>query len=98
MIRPAQIIATSVMSKNITYCGAQANNDGEITVTVPATGGWGGPYQYQIVSNGVEGGWTDELTFGNLGVGSHYVQVKDGKGCLRNLDTVTFIASSMLQL
>ena len=91
VIRPAQIIATSVMSKNITYCGAQANNDGEITVTVPATGGWGGPYQYQIVSNGVEGGWTDELTFGNLGVGSHYVQVKDGKGCLRNLDTFTFL-------
>jgi len=91
VIRPAQIVATSVMSKNITYCGAQANNDGQITVTVPATGGWGGPYQYQIVSNGVEGGWTDELTFGNLGVGSHYVQVKDGKGCLRNLDTFTFL-------
>ena len=91
VIRPAQIVATSAMTKGITYCGGESNNDGEITVTTPATGGWGGPYQYQIVSNGVEGGWTDELTFGNLGEGSHYVQVRDGKGCLRNLDTVTFL-------
>jgi len=91
VIRPAQIVAASAMTKGITYCGGESNNDGEITVTTPATGGWGGPYQYQIVSNGVEGGWTDELTFGNLGEGSHYVQVRDGKGCLRNLDTVTFL-------
>ncbi|WP_314151205.1 hypothetical protein, partial [Capnocytophaga granulosa] len=91
VIRPAQIVAASAMTKGITYCGGESNNDGEITVTTPATGGWGGPYQYQIVSNGVEGGWTDELTFGNLGEGSHYVQVRDGKGCLRNLDTFTFL-------
>ncbi|MEB3076454.1 hypothetical protein, partial [Capnocytophaga gingivalis] len=89
--RPAQINATSKITHAITYCGGIANNDGVITVTAPATGGWGAPYQYQIVSNGVEGGWTDELTFGNLGEGSHYVQVKDAKGCLRNLDTFTFL-------
>ena len=91
VVRPAQINATSKVTHAITYCGGNSNNDGEITVTVPAAGGWGSPYQYQIVSNGVGRGWTDELTFGNLGEGSHYVQVKDAKGCLRNLDTFTFV-------
>ena len=91
VVRPAQITATSKVTHAITYCGGNSNNDGEITVTVPAAGGWGSPYQYQIVSNGVGRGWTDELTFGNLGEGSHYVQVKDAKGCLRNLDTFTFV-------
>jgi len=91
VVRPARIIATSKVTHAITYCGGNSNNDGEITVTVPAAGGWGSPYQYQIVSNGVGRGWTDELTFGNLGEGSHYVQVKDAKGCLRNLDTFTFV-------
>jgi len=91
VVRPAQINATSKVTHAITYCGGNSNNDGEITVTVPAAGGWGSPYQYQIVSNGVGRGWTDELTFGNLGEGSHYVQVKDAKGCLRDLDTFTFV-------
>ena len=91
VVRPAQITATSKVTHAITYCGGNSNNDGEITVTVPAAGGWGSPYQYQIVSNGVGRGWTDELTFGNLGEGSHYVQVKDAKGCLRDLDTFTFV-------
>uniref|UniRef100_UPI0028E3AACB T9SS type B sorting domain-containing protein n=1 Tax=Capnocytophaga granulosa TaxID=45242 RepID=UPI0028E3AACB len=89
--RPAQIDATSAITHAMTYCGGQSNNDGVIAVTVPATGGWGGPYQYQIVSNGVEGGWTDELTFSGLGEGSHYVQVRDSKGCLRDLATFTFL-------
>jgi len=91
VVRPARITATSKVTHAITYCGGNSNNDGEITVTVPAAGGWGSPYQYQIVSNGVGRGWTDELTFGNLGEGSHYVQVKDAKGCLRDLDTFTFV-------
>ena len=91
VVRPAQITATSKVTHAITYCGGNSNNDGEITVTVPAAGGWGSPYQYQIVSNGVGRGWTDELTFGNLGEGSHYVQAKDAKGCLRDLDTFTFV-------
>ena len=89
--RPAQIHATSAITHAMTYCGGQANNDGVIAVTEPASGGWGGPYQYQIVSNGVEGGWTDELTFSGLGEGSHYVQVRDSKGCLRDLATFTFL-------
>ena len=91
VVRPSMINVTTAMTKGLTYCNGVANNDAEIAVTGTPTGGWGGPYLYQIVSNGAEGGWTNETTFGGLGVGSHYIQVRDGRGCVRNLDTYRFL-------
>ena len=91
VVRPSMINVTTAMTKGLTYCNGVANNDAEIAVTGTPTGGWGGPYLYQIVSNGAEGGWTNETTFGGLGEGSHYIQVRDGRGCVRNLDTYRFL-------
>ena len=91
VVRPSMINMTTAMTKGLTYCNGVPNNDAEIAVTGTPTGGWGGPYLYQIVSNGAEGGWTNETTFGGLGEGSHYIQVRDGRGCVRNLDTYRFL-------
>jgi len=91
VVRPSMINVTTAMTKGLTYCNGVPNNDAEIAVTGTPTGGWGGPYLYQIVSNGAEGGWTNETTFGGLGEGSHYIQVRDGRGCVRNLDTYRFL-------
>ena len=91
--RPNPIAANTAMTHPMTYCDRTPNNDGEITVTSNPTGGWGAPYLYRLVSGGTPvGEFTNNTTFGGLGVGSHYIQVKDAKNCIVNLSpTYNFI-------
>ena len=91
--RPNPIVANTAMTHPMTYCDRTPNNDGEITVTNNPTGGWGAPYLYRLVSNGTPvGEFTNNSTFGGLGVGSHYIQVKDAQNCIANLSpTYNFI-------
>ena len=91
--RPNPIVANTAMTHPMTYCDRTPNNDGEITVTNNPTGGWGAPYLYRLVSGGTPvGEFTNNTTFGGLGVGSHYIQVKDAQNCIANLSpTYDFI-------
>ena len=90
--RPNPIAANTAMTHPMTYCDRTPNNDGEITVTNNPTGGWGAPYLYRLVSGGTPvGEFTNSTTFGGLGVGSHYIQVKDAQNCIANLSTYDFI-------
>jgi len=92
VIRPNPIAANTAMTHPMTYCDRTPNNDGEITVTNNPTGGLGAPYLYRLVSNGTPvGEFTNNTTFGGLGVGSHYIQVKDAQNCIANLSTYDFI-------
>ena len=74
----------------MTYCNGEAQNDAQIGVTSAPTGGWGAPYQYRVVTDGNAGSFTDQMTF-TVGVGTHYIEVRDSRGCTRKLDSFTFV-------
>ena len=88
--RPQNINAVSKVLRYMTYCNGEAQNDAQIGVTSATTGGWGAPYQYRVVTDGNAGSFTDQMTF-TVGVGTHYIEVRDSRGCTRNLDSFTFV-------
>lgn len=58
------------------------NDDGSISVT--ATGGWSGAYEYQLEnSTGVVKIWSPVYDFPNLTAGNYTVRVRDAQGCIR---------------
>lgn len=60
-------------------------NDG--TISVAATGGWSGGYEYQLLLNGTEiVAYGAQSQFTNLSIGNYTVNVRDSKGCV---DTVS---------
>jgi len=88
--RPQNINAVSKVLRYMTYCNGEAQNDAQIGVTSAPTGGWGAPYQYRVVTDGNAGSFTDQMTF-TVGVGTHYIEVRDSRGCTRKLDSFTFV-------
>jgi len=88
--RPQNINAVSKVLRYMTYCNGEAQNDAQIGVTAAPTGGWGAPYQYRVVTDGNAGSFTDQMTF-TVGVGTHYIEVRDSRGCTRKLDSFTFV-------
>jgi len=90
LTRPGDINAVSKVLRYMTYCNGEAQNDAQIGVTSAPTGGWGAPYQYRVVTDGNAGSFTDQMTF-TVGVGTHYIEVKDSRGCIRKLDSFTFV-------
>ena len=88
--RPQNINAVSKVLRYMTYCNGEAQNDAQIGVTSATTGGWGAPYQYRVVTDGNAGSFTDQMTF-TVGVGTHYIEVRDSRGCTRKLDSFTFV-------
>ena len=88
--RPQNINAVSRVLRPMTYCNGEAQNDAQIGVTSAPTGGWGAPYQYRVVTDGNAGSFTDQMTF-TVGVGTHYIEVRDSRGCTRKLDSFTFV-------
>ena len=61
------------------------NNDGSISVT--ATGGWPGGYEYQLIKDGTPvGPYSDVTEYTGLTAGVYTINVKDSKGCV---DTAT---------
>ncbi len=60
-------------------------NDG--TISVAASGGWSGGYEYQLLLNGTEiVAYGAQFQFMNLSAGNYTVNVRDSKGCV---DTVS---------
>ena len=88
--RPQNINAVSKVLRYMTYCNGEAQNDAQIGVTAAPAGGWGAPYQYRVVTDGNAGSFTDQMTF-TVGVGTHYIEVRDSRGCTRKLDSFTFV-------
>ena len=88
--RPQNINAVSKVLRYMTYCNGEAQNDAQIGVTSAPTGGWGAPYQYRVVTDGIAGSFTDQMTF-TVGEGTHYIEVRDARGCTRKLDSFTFV-------
>ncbi|WP_455005316.1 T9SS type B sorting domain-containing protein [Capnocytophaga gingivalis] len=92
--RPQNINAVSKVLRYMTYCNGEAQNDAQIGVTSATTGGWGAPYQYRVVTvdntGRHEGSYTDQMTF-TVGEGTHYIEVRDARGCTRKLDSFTFV-------
>ncbi|MCP2026364.1 gliding motility-associated-like protein [Flavobacterium sp. HSC-32F16] len=72
------LVATSTKADITCIAG---NGDGEISVS--ATGGWDGSYQYELVRNNTEiiEPYSSKNLFTNLKEGVYTINVKDSKGC-----------------
>jgi gliding motility-associated-like protein len=80
---PAVLAITLVSQTDVTGCFG--NNNGSITVNV--TGGTSG-YDYSINGGSFTAG-TPTQVFSNLTAGTYNIVVRDSKGCLQTLPTVT---------
>ncbi|WP_166670561.1 T9SS type B sorting domain-containing protein, partial [Flavobacterium sp. 270] len=94
--QPLEILAINEVHTAITCLSG--NNDGSITVS--ATGGWIGDYQYQL-SGPINVTYSDQFSFENLTAGTYTVSVKDSKGCIATTtvilvvpDPIAFTASA----
>ena len=94
--------ADLVISETHTEITCVPGSDGSISVS--ATGGWPGAYQYELVGP-VNVAYGSQTYFTNLTAGSYTVNVKDQGGCVRSLPVtlvvpapiaVTAVASPLL--
>lgn len=69
---------TLTLSNTLITC-ITGNNDGSITAT--ATGGWAGPYQYELVGP-INIPYSSNNVFANLIAGNYTVNVRDTEGCI----------------
>lgn len=74
---PSAALALTLTNTPITCIAG--NNDGSITAL--ATGGWGAPYQYQLVGP-INVAFSSNNVFNNLTAGNYTVNVRDAKGCI----------------
>jgi gliding motility-associated-like protein len=81
--QPAAVLEIAETHTEITC--ATGNNDGNISVS--ATGGWAGDYQYELVGP-VNVAYGSNSIFNNLTAGSYTVNVKDSKGCIDSVPVV----------
>jgi len=81
--QPSAALAIAETHTEITC--VTGNNDG--TISVAATGGWQGGYEYQLLLNGVEEvPYGTQREFMNLTAGNYTVNVRDSKGCVDFVD------------
>jgi large repetitive protein len=77
-----QPTADLVISETHTEITCVPGNDGSISVS--ATGGWPGAYQYELVGP-VNVAYGSQTYFDNLPAGSYTVNVRDSGGCVRSV-------------
>ena len=76
--QPAEALAIAETHTAITCIAG--NNDGSISVT--ATGGWPGEYQYEVIKDGaLFSAYSDKTEYTDLVAGSYTINVKDSEGC-----------------
>lgn len=77
--QPSAALDLTVSATKITC--VTGNNDGTISVT--ATGGWAGRYEYEVLKNGNPfSAYSTTTYYPNLEAGEYIVNVRDSKGCI----------------
>ncbi len=87
--QPTQVAISLVSKKDIEACFG----DGSGEIVVAASGGTAG-YEYSINS----GAFTASASFSGLVAGDYSIQVKDSKGCVATLPTITLIQPNALTI
>lgn len=76
--QPATALTISATSTPIT---CNPTNNG--TITASANGGWGGPYQFELLLGATQiVAYSTNATFTNLSAGNYTVNVRDTRGCI----------------
>ncbi|PXY39967.1 hypothetical protein DMB65_14335, partial [Flavobacterium cheongpyeongense] len=88
--------ALSISEEHTAITCITGNNDGSISVT--ATGGWAGGYEYKLVNSvgTVISDWSATYEFPNLTAETYTVSVRDTKGCPVSVDVKLEIPTQIL--
>nr|WP_315197640.1 T9SS type B sorting domain-containing protein [uncultured Flavobacterium sp.] len=74
-------VALAIIETHTAITCVSGNNDG--TISVSASGGWAGDYQFEVLKNGsVFSAYSAQTDYANLSAGNYIINVKDVNGCV----------------
>lgn len=93
------IVATLAELQKISVdCTGNPNNDGIVALAAPVTGGWGAPYEYRLLKNGipVTTTWSSQVRYENLDAASYQLEVKDSGGCTHTTNVIALVVPTQV--